>query len=227
MTTLPSRVRSPAEAYQALEDDFSQRKRELINLQVGLGSRRQTPVLLKSAILLAYAHVEGAAKAGLTLLLRRLNSSGLRWDGVRPELSYFEIDHRLARQTTGQGRRPVISGDETTMFLRSLPQERINLDVSDLISRIGVMNANTLRKILSICAFEVRRYDADLELLDDKLVFRRHELAHGSLLPVEPISAETAVRLALSLLDAMLNDFGNLLVTQSYILAADGVVTPI
>src|SRR5271157_5231604 len=74
MTTLPSRIRSPREAYEILEGDLSQRKRELINLQGEIGSRRRTPVILKSAVLLAYAHVEGAVKAGLSVLLIRLNS---------------------------------------------------------------------------------------------------------------------------------------------------------
>lgn len=219
MTTLPSRIRSPTEAYRILEDDFSQHKRELINLQVEIGSRRRTAVILRSAVLLAYAHVEGAAKAGLSVLLIRLNSSGLTWGGVSDRLAYFEIDHRIARQVGGSTRRPVICADETTTFLRSLADAPIRLEVADLIRQIGVVNAPTVRKILAACEFDLSAYEASLGFLDDRLVARRHEIAHGSLVPVDQITADTAVSLALSLLDTMLKDFGNLLVTQSYVLS--------
>jgi hypothetical protein len=217
MTTLPSKIRSATEAYQILEDDFSQRKRELINLRTEIGSRRRTPIILKSAILLSYAHVEGAAKAGLSVLLARLNSSGLTWGEVRTKLAYFEIDHRLARQSSTQNRRPVICADDTTSFLRSLTQERISFAVPDFIRQIGVVNESTLRKILAACDFELGAYEPNLELLDDRLVARRHELAHGSLVPVDALTAETAIALALALLDTMLTDFGNLLGSEAYI----------
>jgi hypothetical protein len=151
------------------------------------------------------------------VLLIRLNSSGLTWGGVKQRLAHFEIDHRLARQVNAQTHRPVICVDDTTVFLRSLPRERINFDIPDLVSQVGVMNAPKLRKILAACEFDLVAYEPNLGLLDDRLIALRHELAHGSLVPVNQLTAETAVNLALGLLETMLVDFGNLLVSQSYI----------
>jgi hypothetical protein len=217
MTTLPSRLRSPTEAYTTLESDFSQRKRELINLKTEVSARRRTALILKAAILLAYAHVEGAVKVALGILLIRLNSSGLLWKNVKTKLAYFEIDYRISRQVATQTRRPVICGDHTTDFLHSLQTQRIALDVTGFVQQIGVVNATTLRKILEICDMNVNSYEAHLGLLDDRLVARRHELAHGDLFPVDQLTAETAVDLALALLEPLLADFGNLLVSESYL----------
>jgi hypothetical protein len=185
-----------------------------------MDSQRRTQVVLKSAILLSYAHVEGAVKAALTVLFTRLNSSGLTWAGVRSKLSHFEIDHRLARQVNAGHRRAMICGDDTTLFLRSILQQRIQFDIPGLVDQIGVMNAQTLRKILETCGFALATYESDLGLLDDRLIAHRHQLAHGSLVPVDQLTAETAIALALSLLNTMLVDFSNLLVLESYRVSA-------
>ena len=217
MITLPARIRSSNLAYELLENDFSQRKRELINLRSELNSKRRTIVLVKSSVLLAYAHVEGAVKSALRVFLTRLNGHGLTWGAVKPRLAHLEIDHRLARQVNSQFRRSVVCDDDTTAFLRTLPNEPIKVDISELVDQIGVINANTLRKILSICGFNLSPYEENLGLLDERLVAWRHELAHGSLVPIELVTAETSVEIAIFLIDSMLADFGNLLVSQSYI----------
>ena len=213
MTTLPVKIRSTVEAQEALERDIAPRRQELFNLKGALGASSVKEFVRKSALLLAFAHIEGAMKAGLTILFLRMNHSGLAWRDVPTRLAHFEIDWRLARIGTA---RRVISDDATTAWLRNLPDQPIAIDVGGLIGRVGVINAETLRRILSICEFEPRRYNEALESLDEALIARRHDLAHGSQVPVDPGLAIAAIDLALTLIESLLIDFSNLLTRQSW-----------
>lgn len=213
MTTLPSKVRSPNEALDALDLDISSRKRELVNLRQAVTVRSPQPFIHKTAILLAYAHVEGTIKTGLAVLFLRLNASGLRWNQVSPRLAHFEIDRRLARLPGGRG---AIVNDPTTAYLRTLSERTIKVDVPDLVGRVGTINRQTLERILAMCHLDATSYGSHLETLDVLLVARRNALAHGEQLSVDPTAAEGAIDTALGIVELLKTDFGNLLALQSY-----------
>jgi hypothetical protein len=198
---------------EALERDISSCRRELITLKQAVGARTAKDFTRKAAILLAYAHIEGAIKASLSILFLRLNASGLVWGQVRPRLAHFEIDRRLTRLSTP---RAAIANDDTTAYLRTLSDRTIEVDVFDLIGRVGIVNRQALERILAMCHLDATSYREDLATLDPLLVSRRNELAHGGQVPVDPIAAEGAIDTALRVIDLFLADFGNLLVLQSY-----------
>ena len=216
MTISLSSVRSPTEAYDRLVKDVALRKQELVNLRAALGgSSARSSFLSRSALLLAYSHVEGATKTALAILFGRLNGSGLTWKSVDARLLTFEIDWRL-RRISLSGMRRLICDDETTVFLRTSQDRRIQVDIDGMIGNIGTPNAVNMRTILAACGIDPNRYETELEFLDDRQLSRRHELAHGSLRPVDLSEARDAVDRAMTLLEFLLTDFGNLLVLETY-----------
>lgn len=216
MTILPDKFRTPTEAYGHLERDISVRKQELINLGAAVGSPKSPPVVRRSAVVMAYSHLEGGIKAGLGSLFAFINSQGLTWGSIYIELSYFEIDRRLAMVSLASNRRPVLCADEITKFFAEIQSRKAIFDVAGFLRGLGTINAEAIKCILLLCRIDRRAYESDLSYLNTGLVAVRHELAHGGLRPVDELTAATALDTVHRILDRFLSDFGYLMVSGSF-----------
>lgn len=208
-------IQTLTELQDFLNNEMAWRKKELTTLKFSLDRCRpnEKSTFTRAAICLLYAHWEGFIKAAAKAYLeyvarRRLAFRDLSYNFVALGL---RADFQKAGQSTRIENRTAIA----TTLLAGVDR-RPTIPFQDSIDARSNLNSDILTEILSILGFEVKSYITKKVLIDERLLHRRNNVAHGDYLLVESGEYEALYGEILLLLERFRTDIENSAATQRY-----------
>ncbi|MBT3072129.1 hypothetical protein KKP04_14835 [Rhodomicrobium sp. Az07] len=210
------RPRSLSQLQDALDQELGWRKIELhALLQTIRGSSgRSKQSLLRAAVPILYAHWEGFVKSGICLYIGYLSSLGLKYRNTKQcfrGVAALEHVRGLGGLTS-----KIFVGSELLKRLYDIENETFNVQLERHIGKIGNLNFDLFEQILSFSAIDVARYVPRKQLIDESLLKRRNEIAHGRFIELDEEGVLNLSGEVLTLIEWVKTDIENAASTQSY-----------
>ena len=207
-------VRTLEQLVDSLEEDLAWRKRELSNLKAMLpGRRAHTPMLLRAAICMLYAHWEGFVKLAAANYVSFVSTRRLRFADLTE--NFVALGLRSEIQEAGRSNRPTVHTGLISKLLSS-SDELAQIDYQTSVSTGQNLNSDALREILTLLGLDYGEYLLKGPLLDQKLLANRNRIAHGERTEVGPEDFEELHIEIVQLIDRFSTDVQNAAVIASY-----------
>lgn len=210
-----AKLRSVENLEDAIAEEIAWRKQELATTKraVRRSSGAARAAHLRSGVLFLYAHWEGWIKAVAQLYVRHVNSQSLTYSdlsvaflGQALKVQINKIaDSSTASSHNDFARFLLLNMGQGARLSEDLVQTQSNLSsavLSDIVTRLGLPKH--------------RLYETRSNLVDQELVYRRNQIAHGRFLELD---SDTFYKLqddVIELLELFTDDVRNAASTKSY-----------
>jgi hypothetical protein len=187
------KIRSLEDLEQRLSTDLIWRKRELADLKSLIETRSFSPskqnAVLRSGIALLYAHWEGYIKTAATSYLEFVS---------RQQLTYEELSiNFVAIAMKTELDKAQVSNKAT-----------IHTEVTGIVSTNSNLSSTILQEIVCLLGLDNSFYQSKDKIIDEKLLSRRNQIAHGEYLDSLSLDQGEYQELQKEIL-AMMEDFRN------------------
>lgn len=195
-------IRTAAQLHDALSEDVSWRKKELINLKLMHEGARdhRAEMLRRAGIALLYAHWEGFVKTAGTAYAQFVARQELTYSELTPNFVAFGMKAHL-KQAMESSRGEVLM--RVVTFFTTEVSQRARLDWNRIVQTRANLSAELLRDIFISLGLDYRPFQVREKSVVELLRQRRNNIAHGRYLLVD---AEEYVRLHNEVL-GMLEEF--------------------
>lgn len=215
-----AKIRSVEELDDAISTDTVWRKRELTTalkfVQQSKGAAQAASI--RAGVLILYAHWEGWVKSVAQLYVRYVNSQRLAYEqlsdaflGNALKVKIGLIDQASVAEVHNEFATFLRQGmDGHALLSEDLVQTQSNLSskvFADIVVRLGVPRRP--------------EYSMQAELIDERLVNKRNNIAHGRFLEVKPEDYLELHDRVLKLLDLFTDDIRNAASMGSYATRSD------
>jgi MAE_28990/MAE_18760-like HEPN len=182
-----SKIRTINELSDRLSEDLAWRKIELSALK-GLIERREfelrkNKVLTRSGIAILYAHWEGYIKCAATTYLEFISrQKSLKYCDLTDNFIAIAMKSKLDKASnTNQS----TIHNEVIKFLIESMGERIEIPREGVIKTGYNLSSDVFRQILALLGIDYQPYELKEVLINEKLLAKRNQIAHGEFLDVD------------------------------------------
>jgi len=173
-------VRSREECLNAIQADSAWRKKEIATLKKRLNAHDDGDkgALLRSSVVMVYAHWEGFVKTACELYLAHINEMISR-RSIQPSKHFTNL--LMWKMLRKKGDHTVVKNP--VPFLQMCdewpcsPGELLPLDIVNMESNL---NSDVLKKITAIIDVDYSYFESKIHLIDDSLLKIRNDIAHGA-----------------------------------------------
>lgn len=161
-----------------IDEELSWRKLELTQLKflVNNSSPDEELTILRSSIVLLYAHWEGFVKNTLTLYLKHIADQQLCSHDLK--LNFYAIgllcDYENFKKT-----KKISHCIEITKMIFSKVDEIPNIKYNEIIDTKSNLNSELFKDLLELLCLDPSIHDTSFNLIDERLLARRNGIAHG------------------------------------------------
>jgi hypothetical protein len=204
--------------YDALTADLSWRKKELTlsRALVETANEKKKPTFIRGGVLLLYAHWEGFVKFASVEYAKFVSVRRLTYSELASAFVALEIRKRLPAGSS----RDISAYIEVCDFFRSGLQERIGeIHKQDAISTKSNLSSKVLKNIMLALNLDYRNFETRANMIDNQLLFNRHNIAHGKQLMVDVSEYEELCRSVIELLDEFVTQVTNAAYAKTYLTA--------
>jgi hypothetical protein len=184
-------IRTAMQLHDALSDDVSWRKKELISLKLMHESARdhQAEMLRRAGIALLYAHWEGYVKAAGTAYVEFVAHQDLAYRELAPNFIALGMKGRL-RQAVESSRAEVLM--QVVQFFTAEIGHQAKLNWDRAVQTRANLSAELLRNVIISLGLDYKPFQVREKSVVELLRERRNSIAHGRYLLVD---ADEYVRL--------------------------------
>lgn len=179
---MSSQIRSKEQLEDFLAQNLAWRKKELSALKLMMQSKEvernktHRSCLLRSGILLLYAHWEGFIKDGATAYVCFVAMQRLRNSQLSPNFLALSLKNIFTKTQSSNRPNPHISA---ATFIINEMDAQSKIMWKTAISTESNLSSNILRDITMWLGIDYSPYETKEKLIDEKLVYARNCVAHG------------------------------------------------
>jgi hypothetical protein len=169
------KIRTFEDLEQRLTDDLSWRRKELLDLNSLIRSKSYN-VLLRSGVVLLYAHWEGYIKTAASSYLEFVSRQKLTYNELATNFVAVAMKARLD-EAKESNKATVFT--EVAYFILTQGNERSIIPYEKVVSTDSNLSSLILREITCLLGLDYSPYKLKEKLIDEQLLKRRNMIAHG------------------------------------------------
>lgn len=171
-------------------------------------------LILRSGLLLLYAHWEGYIKTATSKFLGVVGSHRVRFGQIRTALWVdalrSELDRASSRTLNFNERISLIDAilAKSSQYVTAYSREAINTEAN--------LNVKVLRRICDLTGLDHNRYIRFSDVIDRRLLGERNKIAHGEFVEMSIAEYEDVSRQILDLMSLFTSDLEDALALRSW-----------
>lgn len=179
-----AKLRSLGELQDHLDADLAWRIKEVGILRGSLSgeSSLSKSTLIRANLTLLYAHWEGFVKSSSSGYLEYVSRRGLRYCDLIDCFIFIGLKRHLIGLVETKG---AASGQEALIFVREMLETVGTLSFAGAIKTDSNLSSSVFDNIAKSVGIATLRYESYYKLIDESLVKRRNQIAHGEYLDIE------------------------------------------
>lgn len=173
------KIKSKENFLDFIQSERAWRKKELTSIKSLIhGSRRSnTEVLIRSGVLLLYAHWEGYVKKVCEGFFCYMNFKGLKYSQLQPNFMALGVSEEF---NWNFPQKKYSSYAKAVTFVLNKAQERnFNIDVSARVDTKSNLNYEVLLNLLNMLGVVYEHFENNQHHIDNRLLKYRNAIAHG------------------------------------------------
>lgn len=209
------KVRSVEELTEFLAIDLKSRKRELSSFKFAVAAARdhEKNVLLRSGIVMLYAHFEGFVRHAGTAYLSYVKSQRLSYGELSPNFVAASLKSKL--EIIGAVNKATV----LTSIIESLIHKVDDIAPFEWAGEVDCRNnltSEVLYEITCLLGISFAGYVTRRHFLDQSLLSNRNSIAHGELLQIDESEFLKAHDFVVDMLEQFRTDIENAASLQAY-----------
>lgn len=210
-------IRTLEQLSDSLAADLVWRKKELADLKSLIGTGRMSSskekALLRSGITILYAHWEGFVKTAASSYLEYIAMKRLRYSELSSNFVALALKAKLS-QANETNKATIFT--EAIDFIRSQLEERSSVPYRDVVQTGSNLSSSIFREITCILGLDYSLYETKQVLIDEKLLARRNNIAHGEYLLLDKQDYLELHSQVINMMDTFRNQIENCATCESY-----------
>ncbi len=172
------KIRSLNELEDALDKHLAWRKQEIsiLTLEVSSAKKRKKEVMIRTAIVLIYAHWEGHIKKAAHAYLTYLNYIAPKYEDIKDNFFYLSLCEKFNGEVSFSGYRKQAHAFE---YVKNGPHENFKISVEKAVSTGSNLKSEIFSDILIKLGLSESDFELKYKLIDEKLLKNRNAIAHG------------------------------------------------
>ncbi|MCM1225896.1 MAG: MAE_28990/MAE_18760 family HEPN-like nuclease [Clostridium sp.] len=161
-----------------IDRELSWRRKELTQLKfiVSSASKENERIILRSSIVLLYAHWEGFVKMALTFYLKHIVDQGLHSNELKPNFYAMSLLSEFEKFKKTKKVSHYISLTQTVFdSINNIPQ----IQYDKIIDTKSNLNSELFKELMELMDLDPSIYDTSFNLIDESLLAPRNGIAHG------------------------------------------------
>ncbi len=211
------KMRTSEQLTDAIDEDFAWRKKELTTLKFAIERARTKPRLLntslRAGVTLLYAHWEGFLKKSAELYLEYVGRQSVPNSDLTD--NFVAISARVPLHSMLSSPRISQSMAVVDFFRRKMTEAAV-FPVSDAIKTRSNLSSEVLKEISLTLGVNFTLFETKATLIDEKLVHKRNNIAHGNFLDIGATDFEDLLSEVTSMMETWRNEIENACVTKRY-----------
>jgi hypothetical protein len=178
------KLRSLTELEQAVDRETAWRKRELATIlfQARKARSGETSAALRAGVALLYAHWEGWIKNIATFYIEFVAHQQLTYEELSTPLLAVALKRKMTELGEATTAGPHIA---FAVFLRSELSGTAGLNARGAVITEANLNSVLLHDIIRRLGLDYQPYELKAKLIDQGLLYKRNNIAHGQYLEVD------------------------------------------
>ncbi len=210
-------IRTLEQLSDNLAADLVWRKKELADLKSLIETSKiassKEKALLRSGITILYAHWEGFVKAAAAYYLEYIAMKRLRYNELSSNFVALSLKAKLS-QVNETNKATIFT--EAIDFIRSQLEERSSVPYKDVVQTGSNLSSSIFREITCILGLDYSFYETKQVLIDEKLLARRNNIAHGEYLILDKEDYLELHSQVINMMDTFRNQIENCATCESY-----------
>jgi MAE_28990/MAE_18760-like HEPN len=180
------KIRSLEDLNQRLTDDLIWRKKEISDLKSLIEtksfSQSKHNALLRSGIMLLYAHWEGYIKTAATSYLEFVVRQKLTYEELA--INFVAIAMKTKLNEAAETNKATVFTEVTDFMLNQMNQKS-SIPYEDVVSTAANLSSSILREIVCLLGLDYSFYETKEVIINEQLLKRRNGIAHGEYLSLD------------------------------------------
>lgn len=210
-------ARTASELLAHLDDELAWRIQEITHVQKAIKSANggSEVVLLRAGVPLLYAHWEGGVKSMAIRYVEFISRQGHTYADIKQcfsglqALGHVKQMHSISKK--------VFAASNLLSEIYSISEQKASIPLRSYVSNVGNLNFDMFEQVAGFIDIDASRYLTRKNLIDESLLKKRNEIAHGEFLEVDATAFDSISREVLTLLRQFKDDVQNALVQRSYL----------
>lgn len=209
------KIRTPEQLSDKLSQELAWRKIELSSMKALIdlkptSSRKN--VLLRSGITMLYAHWEGFVKVAANSYLEFVAMQGLPYNQLSNTFIALAMKDKLDRAS--ETNKVIIYSEIADFFMTKLSKRSI-IRYENRIATSNLSSA-VFKEIVCMLGLDYKFYESKEVLIDEKLLKRRNQIAHGNYLDVDEKEYDQLHMQVVAIIETFRNQIDNCVATKQY-----------
>lgn len=170
-------IRTLIQLQDALDSEMGWRVKEIGAFRIASKSGNpERKFFIRAGVALVYAHWEGFIKASSEQYLNFVHFRGLTYSELKSCFAVFGLKSKLQMLSISRQASPNI---EAFDFIHSAMGKTAHMQMSSAINTESNLTSKVFTNIANSLDLDVEKYTTKFNLIDESLVKRRNQVAHG------------------------------------------------